>query len=385
MPELQITQMDIPPGFIDLGIGNPDLDLLPLDLLHQAAESYFAAADRRSLQYGAERGDGYFRTTLASFLAQAYGSPVDPNLLFVTAGASAALDLLCTLYTRPGDIIFVEEPTYFLALRIFADHGLKVVPIPMDADGLSINALDEQLARTIPDFIYTIPTFQNPSGLTLSQARREQLVERAQQHNFLIVADEVYHFLPYTQTPPSPFAGFTEQVEQLISINSFSKILAPGLRLGWIQAHAEVIDRLAGSGLLDSGGGMNPFTSALVRRVIELGGLERNISNLRIEYANRLNILDAALRQHLPEVEYVLPQGGFFFWVRLRGSDTAQLRPAAQDYRVDFRPGALFSSQQGQQDYIRLGFCYYDPKNIEEGVKRLRDCLQKKDPHLQLS
>jgi len=350
----------------------------PLELLRQAAETHFATGDRRSLQYGVEQGDGYFRCALAGFLTRAYGTHVDPGSLFVTAGASSALDLLCTLYTRPGDVIFVEEPSYFLALRIFEDHGLEVVPITMDAEGLCIDSLGEKLAKFHPKFIYIIPTFQNPSGLTLSQARREKLVELAHRFNFLVVADEVYHFLPYTQTPPQAFAAFAEDVEQVISVNSFSKILAPGLRLGWIQAHGVVIERLAGSGLLDSGGGMNPFTSALVREVIESGGLDKNIASLRIEYAGRLNALDAALHQHLPAAEYTLPQGGFFFWVRLPDVDTAEFRRKSREFKVDLRQGALFSSRLGKQDYMRLSFCYYGPEVLEEGVKRLRDCLGKK-------
>jgi DNA-binding transcriptional MocR family regulator len=376
MTGLAITQTDIPPGFIDLGMGNPDIDLLPLDLLRQSAETHFAAGDRRSLQYGFEQGDGYFRGTLADFLTRVYGTRVDPCLLFVTAGASSAIDLLCTLYTRPGDVIFVEEPSYFLALRIFEDHGLRIVPIPMDADGLCIDTLVEKSSEFDPQFIYIIPTFQNPSGLTLSQARREKLIELAQLYNYLIVADEVYHFLPYTQTPPQAFADFAEHVEQVISVNSFSKILAPGLRLGWIQAHGAVIECLAGSGLLDSGGGMNPFTSALVRELIASGELEKNIATLRKEYAARLNAMDAALKLHLPSGEYMLPQGGFFFWVRLPGVNTADLRRKAQGYKVDLRQGALFSSRGGKQDYMRLGFCYYGPETLEEGVKRLGACLE---------
>jgi len=375
MSELPITQINLPPGFIDLGMGNPDLDLLPMELLREAAEAYFLAGDRRTLQYGVEQGNSIFRVALADFLAEGYGQHVNPGLLFVTAGASSALDLICTLYTQPGDVIFVEEPSYFLALRIFEDHKLRVVPIPMDDEGLCIDALEDELAEFQPKFIYTIPTFQNPSGRTLSQARREKLVELAQVHNCLVLADEVYHFLLYTQEPPRPFAAFTQDVEQVISVNSFSKILAPGLRLGWIQAHGEVIKRLVGCGLLDSGGGMNPFTSAVVQRLIESGGLKENIAHLREEYTRRLNAMDAALRKHLPKAEYTLPEGGFFFWVRLPGVDAGELRQKAQEFDVGLRQGALFSSQKGNKDYLRLSFCYYGPEAINEGIKRLSDCI----------
>ncbi len=142
MSEPTITQINVPPDFIDLGMGNPDFDLLPVELLRQSAETYFLSGDPRSLQYGVEQGDGYFRRALGDFLTLAYGAQVDPDLLFVTAGASSALDLLCTQYTLPGDMIFVEQPSYFLALRIFEDHGLRVVSIPMDDEGMRIDELE---------------------------------------------------------------------------------------------------------------------------------------------------------------------------------------------------------------------------------------------------
>ncbi len=167
MTRLPITQITLQPGFVDLGMGNPDLDLLPLALIHQSAQTYFAGGDRRPLQYGKEKGDGYFRRALAQFLSAAYGSPVDREHLFITNGASSALVLLCSLYTQPGDVVFVEEPTYFLALRIFADYRLKVVPVSMDDRGLRLDGLDRLLETYQPKFVYTIPTFQNPSGRTL--------------------------------------------------------------------------------------------------------------------------------------------------------------------------------------------------------------------------
>ena len=156
-------------------MGSPDFDLLPLELLRHDAETHFATGDPRSLQYGVEQGDGYFRRALANFLTMAYGTRLDPGLLFVTAVASSALDLLCTLYTRPSEVIFIEEPSYFLALRIFEEHGFRAVPISMNDDGLRLDALDEKLAEFRPKCIY-IP-IQNPSRRMLSQARREKLVE----------------------------------------------------------------------------------------------------------------------------------------------------------------------------------------------------------------
>lgn len=375
MNELPVTQISIPPGFIDLGMGNPDFDLLPFSIMRRASEAYFERGALSSLQYGAEQGDGYFRAALADFLSSSFKSNVNPDALFVTQGASSALDLLCTLFTRPGDVIFVEEPTYFLALRIFADHGLRVISFPMDEEGLRIDLLEETLGKHKPKFLYTIPTFQNPSGRTLSPTRRKKLIELAQRDKFLIVADEVYQLLSYTQEPPAPFALFASDVEQVISVNSFSKILAPGLRLGWIQAHQKILKELTGCGLLDSGGGMNPFTSAIVREAIESGDLAENIAHLRKEYASRLNVLTTALRQYIPSAEFTTPHGGFFVWIRFPGEDTSALRQHAKKFKVDFRQGELFSGQKGMREYIRLGFCFYDQDSIEEGVIRLSKCL----------
>jgi len=191
-----------------------------------------------------------------------------------------------------------------------------------------------------------------------------------------VVADEAYQFLTYSQKQTESFVVYTPDNEQVISVNSFSKILAPGLRLGWIQAHDTIISRLSGCGLLESGGGMNPYTSALVRSLIESGGLEKNISSLQGEYSRRRDAMDVALRSHLPQAEYTMPEGGFFFWVKIPGVDAAELRSRAQEFLVDFRRGVLFSNQTGMREYLRLGFCFYDIEELEDGIVRLRDCLR---------
>jgi DNA-binding transcriptional MocR family regulator len=269
MPALQTTQFTVPEDLIDLGIGQPSLSLLPAAALQEAAAHRLGLGDRHVLQYGAARGDGYFRRTLARFLARHHGVPTEMDQLLITAGASQALDLVCTRLARPGDTIFVEEPTYFLALLIFRDHQLNVVGIPMDDKGLIIEALEENLRKRRPVFLYTIPAFHNPSAATLSAQRRERLVELSQVHGFTIVADEVYQMLNYTAVPPQPFAAHIGTGSAL-SLGSFSKILAPGLRLGWIQAAPARLEALLHAGLLESGGGLNPFTSGIVRSAIRV-------------------------------------------------------------------------------------------------------------------
>jgi len=371
-----IVQTDVLPGYIDLGAGNPSLELLPMEMIARAAERYFSDGDRRTLQYGVEQGNGYFLEALIGILESESEGDVHPDSLMVTSGASSALDLLCTLYTQAGDVIFVEEPTYFLARGIFSDHQLQVHAIPLDQHGMDIEALEEKLNHVKPRFLYTIPTFHNPASVTLTQQRRERLINLAEKHGFLVIADEVYRFLSYDQELPLPLASFTAVSKQVISINSFSKILAPGLRLGWIQAHPRMITRLAGCGLVDSGGGLNPFTSAIVYYLIESGDLTNNICGLRDIYKQRLDGMAEALDYHLPEAEYTKPQGGYYFWVRLPGKDTVQLRDLVRKRKVDYRPGNFFSSRQGLKDFLRLSISFHDPEQIDKGIRVLAESLQ---------
>lgn len=372
---LQTTQINLPKDFIDLGRGDPGLALLPRELLRDAAAQRLNQSDNEFLQYGTEQGDGYFRDALAKFLSARYGFAVLRDDLFVTSGISAGLDLLCTLLTKPGDTILVEEPSYFLALKIFADHGLRVASIRTDESGLVMEDLIRALKESRPKFLYIIPTFQNPGGFTLAQERREQLVELAKKHGFLILADEVYHFLSYTQTPPESFGAHIDS-EHVVSLGSFSKILAPGLRLGWVQSHPAIINTLVSCGLLDSGGGMNPFTSAIVRSLIENGDLDRNIAHLVETLRGRMQATAGFLRKHLPAAEFSTPHGGYFFWVRLPGMDAGELRKKAQDFNVGLRQGALFSSRDRLRDYLRLSVSYYDVDEIEQGILRLKRCME---------
>lgn len=374
--QFQTTQSRVTSDFIDFGVGHPSAALLPRALLQAAAAQRLSQPDVSLLQYGLEQGDEYFRHTLAGFLSRQYGTPVDHSELFVSAGASQALDLICTLYTQPGDIVFVEEPTYFLALQIFANHRLTVRAIDTDSYGLEIDALEQALASQRPTLLYLVPTHQNPSGATLPQERRQRLVALSQRDNFLIVADEVYHLLSYAAPPPPPLATATAS-GQVLALGSFSKILAPGLRLGWVQASPSHLQRLAGAGLLASGGGLNPFTSALVALLLEQGQQEQHLEQLRQVYRRRIVALDTALQQQLGEqVRYTVPEGGYFFWVQLPDSlDSETLLAQAARCQVGFRPGSRFSSRKAFGNFIRLSFAFYEPEPLQEGIHRLQTAL----------
>jgi 2-aminoadipate transaminase len=371
MSRIQVTQVSVPEGKIDLGIGQPDVSLLPLDQIAQASAHRFAQGNSNILQYGSVQGNGYLRIALAQFLSEEYSVHVDADDLFITGGVSQALDLICTLLTRPGDTIFVEEPSYFLALRIFADHYLNIVGVPIDQDGLIIEALEKKLSKQQPVFLYTIPTFHNPAGVTLSAERRVRLINLSEQYNFLVVADEVYHLLTYTGKPPLPLASYA-QTGRILSLGSFSKILAPGLRLGWMQAASSRLKPFLLSGVLDSGGGLNPFVSSLANSMIELGLQQTYLNDLRKIYRERLIALSKMLRQHVPSITFIEPYGGYFIWSCLPEGETAvALLAKAEQHQVRFQPGSKFSSLRGLNNYIRVSFSYYGIDALEEGVERL--------------
>ena len=368
------SNFDIPPDRIDLSIGQPGTSLLPLAAMAQAAQHCLSQGNSYLLAYGAERGNWYFHNALAGFLSEQYKLSLNPDHFFTTTGISQGLDFICSLFTRPGDTIFIEKPTYSLALGIFADHRLNVVGLPMDEDGLIIESLEEELAHQTPVFVYTVPTFHNPTGHTLSAARREKLVQLSRKYNFLIVADEVYQLLAYTGMPPAPMAKYT-QAATVLSLGSFSKILAPGLRLGWIQTHPDLMKRLTTTGLINSGGGLNPFTSAIVQSAIELGLQEKQLSHLKKAYLQRKNALNSALRENLSDsdsVSFVESDGGFFTWLQLpQQVDAEKLLPEAHKHDVSFAPGSFFSPRRDLKNYLRLSFAYYEESELVEGAKRL--------------
>ncbi|MCI0424546.1 MAG: PLP-dependent aminotransferase family protein [Actinobacteria bacterium] len=383
MTTIQYRQVEVPEGVIDLGVGQPDASVFPAALLGRAAAACYATdASDEFLQYGADYGDGHHRVALAGFLTDAYNLAVDPELLFTTNGNSQALDLVCTMFTRHDDVVVVEEPTYFLARGILADHGLGAIGVPLDEDGMRVDLLELTLEKLASEgrparLIYVIPAFNNPTGISLSAERRAMLADVAERHGALIVADEVYHLLDYDPPGPPPMSAWVDR-GNVISMGTFSKILAPGLRLGWIHASSEILARLVSSGLVASGGGLNPVTSALVTEVIRSGDLAMNIESLRREYRRRVDVMDRALRANIPEgVTWRRPTGGYFFWLALpEGSDGESVRSTANEVGVDVRHGSLFSSHGGMRHHIRLSFAYYLDDEIVEGVARMGRALQ---------
>jgi 2-aminoadipate transaminase len=366
------------PGVINFGVGQPSPDLLPVDLLRTATADFMAHALPLELNYGERQGDGRFRDALAGFLTTNYEHPVSAGSLLVTGGNSQALDFICGHFAKQGDTVFIEEPSYFLAHQIFADHGLNIVGIPMDEDGLIVDALVEQLAVHKPVLLYTIPSYHNPLGRTLSRERREALARLSLEHEFLVVADEVYQLLHYFDKPPAAIGTMTDR-GNILSMGSFSKIMAPGLRLGWIQTSDSLMQQMLETGVINSGGAINHFVSHVMRHAIELGLQETLLQHLRTSYRQRAETMDLALQQHLGDMaRWTRPGGGYFFWLEFDAAmNTTELRTRAAHFQTGFQPGAVFSCTGELKNCLRLSFAHYGTDDIVEGVARLGALLRK--------
>lgn len=377
LPDIQLT---LRPGIIEMGWGHPDPALLPVADIARAAEQAFRQDSWAALAYGAEQGPGRLLLPLAAWLSQREGISVSPEQLFVTGGISQGLDLLCTLLTHAGDTVLVQTPAYHLALRIFADHGLELAPVVSDDGGLSVEAVADALAQLSargrrPRFLYTVPTWCNPTGISLSDARRGALASLAHERGILIVEDDAYRELWYdAPSPPSLQSLLPAGVARL---GSFSKILAPGLRLGWLAAAPGLIRRCTGSGLLDSGGGVNHFTAHVVAAYLKMGLLDGHIERLRTTYRGRRDALLAALARFLPaSCRWTVPGGGFFAWVQLPiGCNSTTLLAAAELTGVSFVPGARFHADGNGARCLRLAFSLLPEDELVEGVRRLADAL----------
>ena len=378
LPDLQLYER---PGIIELKWGHPAFGLLPADEVRQAAQVALERDGTLALAYGAEQGPRRLIEQLCARLERLEGAAPDPEQVMITGGVSQALDLLCTLLTQPGDVVLVESPTYYLALRVLRDHGVELVPVPADDEGLRVEALEEVLASLRREgrrarLLYLVPTFNNPTGHTLGIERRQALVALAGREGLTVLEDDVYRELWYEVPPPPPLYSLVP-AGPVVRLGSFSKVLAPGLRLGWMLASPEIVRRCTGSGVLDRGGGVNHFSAHVVAALMELGLLDRQAERLRAAYRERRDALLAGLGKYLPEgCRWARPGGGFFVWLRLPpGVDSEVFLPVAEAAGVSYVPGARFYTGGGGEEYCRLAFTLVSLEELEEGARRLGDVV----------
>ena len=368
------------PEVISLAGGLPDTATFPPEVLASVMSRVAAASSARALQYGPTEGMLQTREAVAEVM-QLAGASVDPGDVIITAGGQQVIDLVCKTLLDPGDVVVAEGPTYPGAVPTFSAYQADVVQIGMDEDGMLIDELEsvlDELERDgrRPKFIYTVPTFQNPAGVTLSLARRRRLVEVAQQREILVLEDDPYGALRF-EGEPLPTLYELDGGHFVIYAGTFSKILSPGIRLGWAVAPRPVLEKL---NLCAQGATLCPssFTQLFVAEYFATGHWGGYMEELRELYRGRRDAMLEALAAHLPaEATWTRPQGGLFIWATLpEYLDTTDLLALALSRNVAFVPGrAAFMDGRGASS-LRLNFSGSSEQDIREGVRRIGEIVR---------
>ncbi|WP_261568881.1 PLP-dependent aminotransferase family protein [Frankia gtarii] len=363
------------PEIVSLAGGMPAVDALPLEAVAATVSELVLSRGSVALQYGSAQGDPGLRARICDVMAMEGITDARPDDVVVTAGSQQALDLLTRVFVDPGDVVVTEGPTYVTAINTFAAYQARIVHVPMDADGLSPNALAETLGRLAAEgarvkLLYTVPTFQNPGGITLTPPRRAEVIEICRRAGVLVVEDNPYGLLSFTGEPMRAMRA--DAPDDVVYLGSFSKTLAPGLRVGWALAPAPVTARLvlaAESAILSQ----SMFTQLVVERYLATQPWAEQVKVFREMYRERRDAMLDTLTESMPAgATWTRPDGGFFVWLTLPdGMDTRAMLPRAIAARVAYVPGAGFYADGSGRNSMRLSFCYPPPDRIRDGVGRL--------------
>jgi 2-aminoadipate transaminase len=357
--------------------GMPAVGLVPLEAVANAARDAVLHEGVQALQYGSSEGRVETRNVIVELMAE-IGVRLSADDLIVTAGAQQGLDLLAKAFLDPGDVIITEGPTYVGALQAFSAYQPDIRCIPMDDEGMRIDLLEDELRKLGPQgakFIYTIPNFQNPRGVTLSAERRRRLVELSREYDIPLVEDDPYGRLRFEGGHIKPLRALDPDV---IYLGTFSKIFAPGLRLGWMAAPRPILSKVL---LVKQAADLcgSAFAQVAAERYFLGTRWRKTLQALSRTYSERRDAMLAALEEHFPaEARWTHPEGGFFVWVELPSFlDAGQLLAEAVEHGVTFVPGdGFFPDGRSGTNCMRLAFCYADPEKITEGVRRLAETIE---------
>ncbi|MDP9864103.1 DNA-binding transcriptional MocR family regulator [Streptosporangium brasiliense] len=367
------------PEVVSLAGGMPYVTALPLDTVGELVADLVARRGPVALQYGSGQGDPHLREQICDVMRME-GIEANSDDVVVTVGSQQALDLITRIFIDPGDVVLAEGPSYVGALGTFSAYQAKVVHIAMDAEGI----IPESLAQTIYalktagspiKFLYTIPTFQNPAGVTLNTARRQQVLDICQRAGVLIVEDNPYGMLGFDGEPMRALRA--DNADGVVYLGSFSKTLAPGFRVGWALAPHAIRDKLVlamESAVLSH----SSFTQLAVGQYLATQPWREQIKSFQVLYRERRDAMISSLEALMPaDVTWTRPSGGFFVWATLpEGLDSKALLPRAVSERVAFVPGTGFYADGGGARHMRLSYCYPEPDRIREGVRRLAGVIE---------
>lgn len=357
---------------IRLSAGNLYPPVLP-DLSEEAAE---ALGEQRgeTLQYGPLFGLDALRDGLVAFLADDGLAATRDNILVVNGGKQA-LELIGRVLIEPGDAVVVTAPTFLTAISIFGFEGARFISIAQDGEGMVVDELEAVLrerrltGQAPPKLVFDMPDFHNPTGVTLSAARRRRLVALAEEHDFLIVEDDPYRRIRFAGEPLAPIKSLDVD-GRVIGVGTMAKILAPGLKIGWINAPAAIVRRLAA---VKMDGGSSPLTQRIVARLIENGRLRRIIEAIAAQMRQHRDAAASAFLSDLPEARFQLPQGGYFLWVEMPEDDCDVLAQAAESAGVSVFSGTHCFANAPRTNFLRVAYSYCSPEEIRTGVARLAE------------
>ena len=372
------------PGIISFAGGFPDSAMFDVDGIREASNAALAKDPGAALQYGATEGFNPLREQLSHFMAQKGAKDVAADQLIVTTGSQQALDLLGKTLISPGDKVIVEGPTFLATIQCFRLYGAELVSAPIDGNGVQPDKLEQLITEHKPKFVYLIPTFGNPSGAMLSAERRKRVLELAVKYNTIIVEDDPYGDLYFGEAPPPSLLAMSPQVpgsrELLVHCGSLSKVLSPGLRVGWMIGPAELLVKATMCKQF-SDAHTSTFAQATAAEYLKAGRMPATLDKVRSVYAQRARTMGDALRQALGDaVSFVQPQGGLFVWARLTGAggkvaDGNDYAKRAIEQGVAFVPGAPFFCANPDHATFRLSFATAPEDKILEGVSRLAKAL----------
>jgi DNA-binding transcriptional MocR family regulator len=371
------------PGIISFAGGFPDPALFDAQGIAQASAFVLTSNPGPVLQYGATEGYHPLREGISAFMA-GKGSTVTPDGLIVTTGSQQALDLIGKTMISPGDKVIVEAPTFLATIQCFRLYGAQIIGAPIDADGVDVDKLEALIDEHHPKLVYLIPTFGNPSGATLSLERRKRILEIAARTQTLVVEDDPYGELYFGMLPPASLLALSDSVpgsrDWLAHCGSFSKILSPGLRVGWLIAPAELLAKATMCKQFSDAHTSN-LTQAICAHYLKLDRLGDTLEVVRKTYAERAKVMAESLRSELgAAITFNQPQGGMFFWAKLtgasgKGANATDFAKRAIDKGVAFVPGAPFYAHDPDMATLRLSFATADMAKIEEGIGRLGQAL----------
>ena len=374
------------PGIISFAGGFPDPAMFDVEGIREASAKALQEEPGGALQYGATEGYEPLRQQLSHFMAtKGEGRPgtavtVAPNELIVTTGSQQALDLLGKCMISPGDKVIVEGPTFLATIQCFRLYGAELISAPVDGNGVDTEQLEKLMAEHKPKFVYLIPTFGTPSGALLSLERRKKVLELAVKYQTLVVEDDPYGDLYFGDAPPPSLLALSATVpgsrELLAHCGSLSKVLSPGLRVGWMIAPAALMANAVMCKQF-SDAHTSTFAQATAAQYLKAGRMPATLTNVRKVYAERARAMGEALTRELGDaVEFTQPQGGLFFWAKLTGKggkvkDAGEFAKRAIEQGVAFVPGAPFFAANPDVSTFRLSFATADVEKIKEGVARL--------------